>query len=914
MATLPTQLVAEFIGTFLLVFTVGCNVLSETQVWAGVSIASVLMVVIYCFGDISGGNFNPAVSVALGIAKTMGCEKGKDWGDVAIFSVVQIAAGIFAGFLYYALFDRAFNLAPANGFHFASAATCELLYTFVLCFVVLNTAAIAKKNSFFGLAIGFVVVAGAYGAGAVSGGCFNPAVAIGIDVIGGNNLGIGWSAVYTIFELVGAALAAFLFRVVRPGEFRRPAQAYTKLVSEFLGTYVLVLTVGLNVLATSKAGAFSIAASLMCMIFALGDVSEAHFNPAVTLAIFASQKVLKAQPAKTATTVLSYMVAQILGGIAAAFTYVAIYSWESFPLGPSNGFGWAEVAIAEIVFTFVLCLVVLCVACSAETKDTNMFGLAIGSCITVGGFAIGSISGGSLNPAVSIGIASSRIWSPTEGFWAVVKQFGNALIYSAFEFAGAGLAAAVLSVTHKFDSNIPKAKPPMKSQLTAEFVGTFLLVFTIGCNVLSKTPVWAGVSIASVLMVMIYAFGGVSGANFNPAVSLTQLILHSHGRGGMPPKTVAMFSGVQILAGILAGFCYYAVFDNAFNLAPASGFTWVAAGTCELLYTFMLCFVILNVCAQPDDSSFPGLAIGFVIVAGAYGAGAVSGGCFNPAVALGIDVIGGANLSIGWSMIYIAFQVVGAALATGLFLFVRPTTTPPRLRNKLVSEFLGTFMLVLTVGLNVMANSPAAAFSIAASLMCMIYALGDVSGAHFNPAVTFAIFLTQGVKKDASEENKMEAKEYALFMVAQILGGIVAALIYMGIYKGKGFPLGPGIGFGWAEAAFAEIVFTFVLCLCVLCVAVKTSLKAYFGLAIGACVTVGGFAIGKVSGGSLNPAVSFGIAMSQFLNGGLMKAALYSCFELLGAALAAGVVMVTHKPDATPKAIEAVRAYGTLQA
>jgi aquaporin Z len=679
----------------------------------------------------------------------------------------------------------------------------------------------------------------------------------------------------------------------------------SKLVCEFLGTFMLVLTVGLNVMGNSPAGAFSIAASLMCMIYALGGVSGANFNPAVTLAILCCPKVKKppmTMAAKMKEAAL-YMIAQILGGVVAGSTYVAIYNGKSFPLGPSSGFGWAEVTIAEILFTAVLCLVVLCVACSSATEDPNMFGFAIGSCITVGGFAIGGISGGSLNPAVSFGIASSQFWSPSVTMSRLGWEFLDALIYSVLEFGGAALAAGIVTVTHKAcdpqDKVMPKPVPSI-SKLTAEFVGTFLLVLTVGCNVLSRTPVWAGVSIGSVLMVMIYAFAGVSGANFNPAVSITQGIMNTispkdaQGNGaGMVWKDVGMYCGVQIVAGILAGFLYYAMFDQAFNLAPGKGFHWTSAGVCEFFYTFMLCFVVLNVTIAPN--SYAGLAIGFVVIAGAYGAGAISGGCFNPAVAIGIDIIGGSNLGIGWAAFYVLFEIFGAVFACGLFRLIRrriPGSSDYRLYQKLLSEFIGTFMLVLTVGLNVLASSPAAAFSIAASLMCMIYALGDVSGAHFNPAVTFAVLLC-----DSNPAAKI--KESSLYMAVQILGGILAALTYIRIYGGQGFPLAPGIGFGWADAAVAEVVFTFVLCLVVLCVAVKGETKnpVFFGFAIGSCVTVGGFAIGKVSGGSLNPAVSIGIAMSQFMNGGLSKALVYSCLEFVGAGLAAGVVMLTQPGD-----------------
>merc|ERR1719163_1000293 len=112
-------------------------------------------------------------------------------------------------------------------------------------------------------------------------------------------------------------MAAGLYRVIRPEDFdteKRPGKYKlpAKLCSEFLGTYFLILTVGLNVIGGSPAGAFSIAASLMCMIFALGSCSGAHFNPAVTVAIICAGR--DKCPIMDG---LAYMLAQILGGIAA---------------------------------------------------------------------------------------------------------------------------------------------------------------------------------------------------------------------------------------------------------------------------------------------------------------------------------------------------------------------------------------------------------------------------------------------------------------------------------------------------------------------------------------------------------------------------------------------------------------------
>jgi aquaporin Z len=220
------------------------------------------------------------------------------------------------------------------------------------------------------------------------------------------------------------------------------------------------------------------------------------------------------------------------------------------------------------------------------------------------------------------------------------------------------------------------------------------------------------------------------------------------------------------------------------------------------------------------------------------------------------------------------------------------------------SEILGTYFLVLTVGLNVLAGSPAGAFSLAASLMVMIFALGDVSGGHFNPAVTTAILAIR----------KIEATEAAIYCGAQVFGGILAAITYSLIYPNSGkstpFALGPADEFGLPQAAGAEAYFTFVLCFTVLSVACSPSAGAgnysqVFGLAIGSCVTVGGFAIGKVSGGSLNPAVSWGIAVGNAMFasnfGNLTEGALYTVFELVGAVAAALVYKMTHHASEPPQ-------------
>merc|ERR1719198_2829737 len=213
---------------------------------------------------------------------------------------------------------------------------------------------------------------------------------------------------------------------------------------------------------------------------------------------------------------------------------------------------------------------------------------------------------------------------------------------------------------------------------------------------------------------------------------------------------------------------------------------------------------------------------------------------------------------------------------------------------KLLSEFLGTYFLVLTVGLNVLSGSAAGAFSIAASLMCMIFALGTVSGAHFNPAVTTAII--------CSGRGKCDAKDGAMYMGVQVLGGILAAFTYSAMMNGETFALKPA-AYKWHQSIIAEFVFTFVLAFVVLSVAtVKSALSEYFGFAIGMCVTVGGCAIGKVSGGSLNPAVTSGIFFSHIVKGGSVGTFLgYVIIECLAGAAAAGVFQLTQPSEYAEK-------------
>jgi aquaporin Z len=200
-----------------------------------------------------------------------------------------------------------------------------------------------------------------------------------------------------------------------------------------------------------------------------------------------------------------------------------------------------------------------------------------------------------------------------------------------------------------------------------ELVGTFFLVFTIGLTVLAGgTGVIPPLAIGSALMVMIFAGGHVSGAHYNPAVTLAIWM-----RGRCDTKDVVPYWISQIVGASLAALAVKFLRGNATPTAmnPAIGPALVA----ELLFTFALAWVVLNVATAKGTSgnSFYGLAIGFTVLTGAFAVGDISGGVFNPAVAVGISILG---LS-AWTNIWIYFvaNLVGAAIAAVLFKIVNPT-------------------------------------------------------------------------------------------------------------------------------------------------------------------------------------------------------------------------------------------------
>jgi aquaporin Z len=205
----------EVIGTFFLVLTIGLTAIGGVAM-APLAIGSALMVMVYMGGHISGGHYNPAVSLAVMM-------RGKlDSKELLPYWVSQVVGAFLAAAVVYAISGQTFAPAPGADATTMGALLIEFLFTFALCLVVLNTATASgtEGNSFYGLAIGFTVMIGAFSGGGISGGAFNPAVGIGPIVMnsiaGDGSFGDIW--LYLVGPLLGAVVAAMVFKIQNPGD------------------------------------------------------------------------------------------------------------------------------------------------------------------------------------------------------------------------------------------------------------------------------------------------------------------------------------------------------------------------------------------------------------------------------------------------------------------------------------------------------------------------------------------------------------------------------------------------------------------------------------------------------------------------------------------------------------------------
>ncbi len=197
----------EVIGTFFLVLTVILTAYTAQGILAPIAIASALMIMVYAGGHVSGGHYNPAVSLAA-------CIRGAlSWKQLIPYIIAQCLGGSLAVLLFYVMAGKTDVFYPAD-FKLKGLIIAEILFTFALCYVVLHTATTknTQGNSYYGLAIGFTVLVGAIAVGGIfCAGAFNPAVAFSLGML----KVIGWKLFgFTILaNFVGALLAGLAFKL-----------------------------------------------------------------------------------------------------------------------------------------------------------------------------------------------------------------------------------------------------------------------------------------------------------------------------------------------------------------------------------------------------------------------------------------------------------------------------------------------------------------------------------------------------------------------------------------------------------------------------------------------------------------------------------------------------------------------------
>jgi len=403
--------------------------------------------------------------------------------------------------------------------------------------------------------------------------------------------------------------------------------------------------------------------------------------------------------------------------------------------------------------------------------------------------------------------------------------------------------------------------------------------------------VWALTAFAFMVIGLIYALEPVSGAHLNPAFTLCDFMAKK-----TSGKRALGYMASHIIGAILAGRLVAFM-----GLVPAEGYDGFSHGFShiipELLYTSMLCFVMMNATCEEATrgNEFYGLAIGMVYVAGGIAVGSISE--FNPALTIGRFMADLSLDSLWLCLALVAAQCVGGMLANKLYRVCRPNEYNPdqgEFTTKAAGEFIGTFFIALTLCLNTVTRSVAASWSMAAALMSATYSLATVaSGANLNPSVTLGLLL--------SGRDKIDPGDGRLYIIVQVIAGLCAGLVaglfaraahHFEVIEGPGNPLLSPVSNALTDFLFTSLlVFTWLVML-----TTGSDTQSFFGLAIASCVTASAVA-------ALNPAVILGavvavtVQASSFGTFGWLQALLLLGTELAGGVAGSGAFRLLYRRE-----------------
>jgi glycerol uptake facilitator-like aquaporin len=465
----------------------------------------------------------------------------------------------------------------------------------------------------------------------------------------------------------------------------------------------------------------------------------------------------------------------------------------------------------------------------------------------------------------------------------------------------------------------------------AEFIGTFVLTLTFVYNYSSEqnSSLWAVSANAFMMMCFVYAFGHVSGANFNPSVCIALWL------SGRYRASVALtFCLAQILGSVCAAVVAMQSIQGI-DIGPKDGYSWGHVLLVESMYSGLICLVYLNCaasmkCNPPGDwNGIVGLAVGFSFIAGGYASKEVANTVFNSAISLGIAIVDCQDYGVfSWDGIaYFLYDLLGAVIGASFYRILRPAESSrsfnlgerdvgainSTLATQVAAELIGTYYVVITKALNRLDDSETAsyeAWSVAAVVMALAYSFKDISGAFFNPAVTISVYAS-GRKED------LTFRVVIIYISVQVMAGMLASSTFLAVH-GAGITISFGKAYTWQAAALSEMLFSLLTCYTVLSAGVavdellggckgfalepdglgrkcRTRQNNVAGLAYAACQIVAGFSVGNISGSILNPAIVLGFSglqvLSRHADGVYVQ---YIFYEVVGALLASALFFVTH--------------------
>ena len=472
------------------------------------------------------------------------------------------------------------------------------------------------------------------------------------------------------------------------------------------------------------------------------------------------------------------------------------------------------------------------------------------------------------------------------------------------------------------------APPPLVRKLQAllaEFLGTFFLVLVIRLSAPSdggdseRRFLALGFSVAS----LVYAFDHISGAHFNPAVTLGMVA-----SAALPLSTGALYVGAQVLGALAGGLASRTIGPSA----PSTGFTPASYGSAwavEFIFTFALVLVQQNAGAEKNSAREPnsyfGISVAFTVLAGACATLPISGGCFNPAIGTGVEFATlfcaagapGCGGSVSNLWLYWSAPLAGALLATAVRRYQNLPSHqdtgdfPPVIP---LTELIGTYLVTLTASLT--SASPATQpLAIGSMVLAMVYMGDHVCGADYNPAITLGALLRFGTPLRRAWWTA------GLTVAAQVVGAVGAALTAYGVAGGQGLNLpNPGAGApgqrceGLLGPLVYETLWSALLVYVALAVMTPNAedlpeeearmeraghSRSYHGLAVGFIVAggvYGGGSGGACSGGVFNPALGSAIILVQsvILKGDGSFVWIYIVGPLAGACIGAGLFSLLH--------------------